>query len=378
MHGRVTVEPTFWLNVMQGCDKGPYRWFQRQDDSQVEIEVPNVKTIAIDRGIDQDAASCTITIYNVAMKTNLAAGDYAAIRGALRFDANPTRDSVALWGEAVQTESVIEFNSLLRTYQGFGGHDKSLAGCLNDGNLVLTGMWLVDEVQIGTDGMVTVKCRDMAKLLIEQQLYPPLVPQDQYPVKFCSDREVWESTGVIPGEPGGHICPVGGTMRDYMTYCPNTNWWGLKENATGQVVYLTRGDGSPPSSFSTEGGALQSQVTTWTTGLARGEYTWLSYTGTSLYEVCDRLYPGADDGSQRSWWVLVATAPGIQYGPIFHAEAVEPLWVAGPPSLGSIFAGPNLTLMSQYLAAGQIEWRQISAVSQDAAVQQARDSVTGY
>ena len=73
-------------------------------------------------------------------------------------------------------------NALIRTYQGFGGQDKPIRDAEADGNIVLNGVWLVDDVTIGADGTINLKLRDMAKLLIDQQLLPPLVPQELYPL----------------------------------------------------------------------------------------------------------------------------------------------------------------------------------------------------
>ena len=67
---RVTVEPDFWLDQSSGvvgnvpAAKLPIRWFQRQDNSQVEVEIPNVKQVQIVRDLTQQAATVAIEIYN--------------------------------------------------------------------------------------------------------------------------------------------------------------------------------------------------------------------------------------------------------------------------------------------------------------------------
>jgi hypothetical protein len=78
-------------------------------------------------------------------------------------------------------------NRLLWTFEGYGTDGSTLPW--DDGKMVLTGTWLIDRVQIDAKGNFSVECRDLAKLLIEQRLYPPIVPLDNYPVEFCSDRE---------------------------------------------------------------------------------------------------------------------------------------------------------------------------------------------
>lgn len=72
-HGRVTVEFGWLLRASTGpvgdrpAEKLPIRWFQRADLSQVETELPNIKTIHIERSVDQDAATCDIDVYNTTM-----------------------------------------------------------------------------------------------------------------------------------------------------------------------------------------------------------------------------------------------------------------------------------------------------------------------
>jgi len=376
-HARVTVEPSYRLResattAVGSFARGPIRWFQRQDNSQTEFEVPNIQSIQTERSLDADAASCNITLKNQWMRINtdaispddgelgqpgyftfsrgespdaqarwghetigdttlwyetaypdsswtighvigssavnsppnwpdaitsiiwdsrgtaiaappgqlfwryhftlaspktvrfyaavddymklyvdgelkvseieghnvvtgggglsistvvdmsLAAGSHCiAIQGvnhnqypdygnpgALLFvmyerigtTLGPRMfgtDDVANWKllpyQATEPPPVISGwneilvpNALIRTYQGYGGKDKSIAQALTDGNIILTGVWLVDSVRINaSDNSITLACRDMAKLLIEQQVYPPLVPLIYYPLRYA-------------------------------------------------------------------------------------------------------------------------------------------------------------------------------------------------
>jgi len=99
-------------------------------------------------------------------------------------------DIYGVWLEVVTAPSgewwgnVLVPNALIRTYEGYGGHDKTLANALGDGNLIQTGTWLVDDIRVTANGKLQVNCRDMAKLLIEQSLFPPLVPYSAYPVRY--------------------------------------------------------------------------------------------------------------------------------------------------------------------------------------------------
>jgi hypothetical protein len=169
----------------------PIRWYQKEDNSQTEEIIPNIKSVSIDRSLDQPASTCNIELYNQWMYDNGAVPIAYRTQGnrALAGHFTPTRgtypDANVRWNqEANIWEDTLIPNAILRTYQGYGGHDKTLAECLEDGNLILTGVWLVDEITVGTDGMLNLRCRDMGKLLVDQQLYPPLVPKDKYPLEY--------------------------------------------------------------------------------------------------------------------------------------------------------------------------------------------------
>lgn len=245
VHGRVTVEPGWWLQAIEvpGMRGTQRHWLIPASE---ELEIPNIKTIEIDRSIDTDAASCDISLYNNKMDVNGVLGvDLATLGDPGHFTwTRGNSDARARWGNRtdepwIPVDGVVEEspyagmtrvrvlsqdrywamevqlegmgvgfishsdpfeedwyfdyeppplwrdmlvpNALLRTYQGYGGEEKSLAECLADGNLVMTGVWLVDEVTAGTNGMLAIKCRDLSKLLVDQPLYPPLVPHSVYP-----------------------------------------------------------------------------------------------------------------------------------------------------------------------------------------------------
>lgn len=211
-HGIVTVEKGWVLRRSNtatpgGYDRGPIRWFQRTNNGQVEQRLSNLKTIEIDRSIDTDAAECTIVLHNQKMLPNgeIVSGTAGESFGQPGFYWPGRGDSAEArsrwgWEQNVNWNDILVPNALLRTYQGYGGRTKTLDDCLNDGNLVQTGLWLVDDIsQDAASGDFTIKCRDMAKLLIEQTLYPPLVPTHgaaHYPLNYF--RWVYINHPVIP------------------------------------------------------------------------------------------------------------------------------------------------------------------------------------
>lgn len=159
---------------------------------QVETELPNIMTIATDESLDNDVATATITIANQWMRTNTDTAPHpgeAGTMGYFSFDHGVSPMALSRWGH-VRNEwaGVLTPNALIRTYGGYGGDSSDVADigvAVDDGNLLHTGTWLVDNVRLGTDGVIELKCRGMAKLLIEQHLYPPLAPASVYPIRYC-------------------------------------------------------------------------------------------------------------------------------------------------------------------------------------------------
>lgn len=191
------IHPSWDAGLMKARGT-PIRWYQKEDNSQEEVELPNIKSVSIDRSIDSDAATCDIVMYNQWMFNNGAVTDgledqgNRALTGYFTFSRGQSSEAQARWGhEANDWEDVLVPNAILRTYQGYGGHSKTLVEAVTDENIMLTGVWLIDEVRINTDGTLSIRCRDMAKLLVDQQLYPPLVPSYKYPLTYY--RYVYEN-----------------------------------------------------------------------------------------------------------------------------------------------------------------------------------------
>lgn len=202
--GRVTVEPDWYLHdaydvATTEASKLPFRWFQRIDNSQTEVEVPNIRTITIERSLDSDAATCEIAMFNTEMEPNESGSGTVLGRPGHFTWREQTLTGVARWGSSDSDwADILVPEAMLRTYQGFGDPSKALEDALADGDVILTGLWLIDDVDVGSDGLLHMKCRDMAKLLIEQPLYPPFVPPSKYPLVY----ERWHKTpfyyGAVP------------------------------------------------------------------------------------------------------------------------------------------------------------------------------------
>ena len=174
-------------------------------DEWFEIPTVNIKTLTRNHKIGTDASTMTLTMANaepISVGDNLDLGydgstDYPTKRdlkeigapGAFTYRRGTASDGTGPnpWGYVAST-FVDAFlpNRLIWTFEGYGTDNATYPW--DDTKLVQTGTWLIDRVSIDSKGDITVECRDLAKLLIEQRLYPPIVPLDNYPVKFCSDR----------------------------------------------------------------------------------------------------------------------------------------------------------------------------------------------
>lgn len=172
----------------KSLDRGyPARWYQRMDNSQLEMEIPNISNVSIDRSIDNDAATFDIEIKNQWMYVNGQAPTQAVLGQPGFF--SPTRgntsEAKARWDHDVnEWNGVLVPNAVIRVYTGFGGDTGTIEEQVDLGNLTLYGVFLVDEVSVTSSASLSIRGRDMMKLLIDQQLFPPLVPHNKYPLGY--------------------------------------------------------------------------------------------------------------------------------------------------------------------------------------------------
>lgn len=153
-------------------------------NSQVEVVVPNVRSISLVKSLDADADTATIVIDNT-LFGNPVTQDANDLGAPGYFTPQRGQDVINRWGHILGPwTGVLGRNALIRTYEGYGGYGLTLGGALAAGNLVKTGTWLVDDPQIATNGQMTLVCRSMAKLLVDQQVYPPLIPPSIYPLQY--------------------------------------------------------------------------------------------------------------------------------------------------------------------------------------------------
>lgn len=166
----------------------PLRWFQDAANDQLEAEVPNIASVNTSRSIDSDAATFDISLYNQQMYNNgvgPTATDETGQPGYFSFNRGVASDARGRWAQVRNAwENLLVPDAIIRTYQGYGGNSLSIPAAIAAGNIMLTGTWIVDTVAISSNGMMQLKGRDAAKLLLDQQLYLPLVPKDKYPLTY--------------------------------------------------------------------------------------------------------------------------------------------------------------------------------------------------
>ena len=207
---RVTVQ----IAAINHFTVGKGRWSSALFGKQgVEVELPNVRSCDIDRRVGQDAATCELTFYNqeplpIGSKpigVNLdQPGFYTPNRGKSALSAR--------WGHTPNAWSdMLVPNRFLRTYQGYGCDPTVKAQV--DPFLDQTGVWMIDSVIINSNKTITVRCRDLAKILIEEICHPPVIPLSNYPVSFASIKPTagaalptatgtpYQGGGKVPGGP---------------------------------------------------------------------------------------------------------------------------------------------------------------------------------
>lgn len=190
------------------------------DKTAPETEFLGICNIEIDRSIGTDAATCTITMWNAAtnwtrpegVDTGPAPGYLTPGRGNPKVPTTSLFNSIGVsdpstggtityptdWGYSPNTyRDVLVPNTVLRTYQGYGSDNFDVMGNeldpsdvgyvtpANDTKLYMTGVWLIDTVTFTTSGNISIQCRDLAKLLIEQYIYPPMIPIERFPLIYC-------------------------------------------------------------------------------------------------------------------------------------------------------------------------------------------------
>lgn len=142
--------------------------------TNLPVELPNVRSVSWDRDVDQDVAGGSIEFFNA---TNLLPdrGYYTPNRGDSAYHAR--------WGlEGNEWQGLLVPDMVLRTYEGYGT-DGSECPC-HDTKLYQSGTWLIDEVEFTSHGIIRCTVRDLGRVLLDQLMMPPVVPDAFLPLAF--------------------------------------------------------------------------------------------------------------------------------------------------------------------------------------------------
>lgn len=90
--------------------------------------------------------------------------------------------SVFFTGNTFQGYGSDNFNERNEPYER--GDDPNYVSPMDDSQLVQTGVWLIDTVQFTADGHISIECRDVAKILLTQVVYPDMVPMERFPLVY--------------------------------------------------------------------------------------------------------------------------------------------------------------------------------------------------
>ena len=250
---RPVTRATISKRTLRLAGEGLFRTLLFGDATFEEVEIVGIQRISIDKRLGTDAASMSMTVVNAgqpSLTENLdeSYSGSGPTKRELREFGEPGRLTYRRglssagsgvpnrWGYDVNSTWVDMFlpNRVIRTFQGYGSDGAAQPRL--DSKLVGTGIWLIDSVEMTTDGTIEIKCRDLAKLLIEQRLYPPIVPLDNYPVSFCGPYEkIYTSSGTTPVTTGTAATTGDNVARhsDYNWDSSTAPWYGYNEEVYG-------------------------------------------------------------------------------------------------------------------------------------------------
>jgi hypothetical protein len=196
---RATIQRVTLHRTEYDCTKAPGADFGHQKhrrgdltsllfgQNNAPLELRNIRSYSWQRSVNQDVAECTLTMLNSELTPigNQEEADQAGdfdLPGYYTYNRGTTGISQNRWGYNAETgwNNLIVPDRLVRTYEGYG-IDKAVAPAL-DPHLVQSGTWLIDTVTYSATGDIVIKMRDLGRLLIDQIIFPPVVPYAEYPL----------------------------------------------------------------------------------------------------------------------------------------------------------------------------------------------------
>lgn len=160
-------------------------------------EIRNIQSCSWERSITQDTATCTLVLLNSEMRAigNSRANNEGNVDeldkpGYYTYNRGDPAESANRWGFSEETgwSGIYVPDMVVKTYEGYG-IDRSMTPP-QDPNLVQSGTWMIDKVTYGNDGTITLEMRDLARLLLDQIVFPPAVPMAEYPLVWSRNQSI--------------------------------------------------------------------------------------------------------------------------------------------------------------------------------------------
>ena len=167
---------------------------------EIPKELPNLRSVTWERSVDQEVGTCSITMLNakppVPGEKNITDSQEFDNKGYYTYNRGGQAISVSEWGHYRNSfKNLLVPDRMVRVYQGYGADYTKPPE--QDPNLLLMGIYLIDDVIYNADGEITIECRDLGRLLQDQIAFPPVVPlqktvywQVGYPMRWEPYREV--------------------------------------------------------------------------------------------------------------------------------------------------------------------------------------------
>lgn len=207
--GADLVADTFGLNASTDVNHRPGNYFSVIFGQDAPVrEVPNILAFTWSRSVDQEVATAKLTLLNsepVPVGTAPVTKEFDQ-PGALTYSYG-LEDSQSKWGYAENGwQNVFVPDRVVRTYEGYG--QNSDVWPADDPHLMSTGVWIIDDVNYNGNTIELVM-RDLGRMLLDQIVFPPVIPATQYPLTFSTlkDFEVtaYNNQGGIQFHPSGTV-----------------------------------------------------------------------------------------------------------------------------------------------------------------------------
>lgn len=183
----------------QRARKGSYSSVIFGDESR-PIELHGIKNYTWQRSLDQDVATCSMTIDNTKMtplgqvdpdSTLFGDPGYMTYNRGIHYTSEGwKRDPDSnRWGlENNEWRNLLVPDRLVKTYEGYGS-DYSVYPA-EDENLIISGVWLIDRVTYTASGEINLEMRDVGRMLLTHICFPPAVPRSEYPLSWSKIQTV--------------------------------------------------------------------------------------------------------------------------------------------------------------------------------------------